>query len=711
MTLTIPRAGVIAGRAPQLTPQQPSQVGAGLSALGDKMADMGLKYKAEKLDYQGKKIQLDLARDLAAARLEAEQLGDPEVIGATWDARKAEITQRYLKGKDDAGNPIVPDALRPGIELTAAELDNRHTAAIATKKEGLFQSQRAANWIETYDRVALEASKADAETAGAMLEVADDAINQAIANGTMSPEDAAKARISLRETVATGRAVTIMETDPEAFLKRADEGEFDDLGGEGLARAKAKAQGDIYRKAAAAETAAKVAAKAEETAISNRLDEMAGMMFKGFTLTDENYLTDPKVIANPNYGKVMAAKALQTEIPAIKQMTIPQLDEQIASEEAAPKSRKYQLERIDLLRQWRDAAVTKWNTDGVEQARLAKMPVNDLPSFDAQAPNDFAAALPGRIALDRFATSNEYTATQALFSGSEKAQLEKVLDPKADVGPKLALAGAILSGAKGDTSRVMTVLGADPTFRRAAWALENTGDSALAEGILRGKQKAELKTVILPAPRMMQQAFDAATGGAFDGNPTFKAELLDAAAALYADQAAGIDPESQSSTGWLDDSTAIDLFTQSIQRVTGAQADANGKMTIGGVQEINDGFVSLPVGVAAKAVEGAFENLGQHLRGQRRSANGWDSSPTDTPPDIMRAFKAASVDGRVPALGADPQSTFADLTLQRLMTRDGRETDQYIFMRNDKGRSVPVSDANGVEYRFRLPALIREAGK
>jgi len=711
MTLTIPRAGVIAGRAPQLTPEQPSQFGAGLSALGDKMAEMGTKYKAEKLDFQGKKIQIDLARDLSAARLEAEQQGDPEAIGATWDTRKTEITQRYLNGKDEAGNPIVPEALRPGIELTAAELDNRHTDALARKSAGLVQSQRAASWVETYDRVALEASKADAETAGAMLEVADDALAQAVANGAMTPEEGAKARISLRESVATGRAVTLMETDPDAFLQRADSGEFDDLGGEGLARAKAKAQADIYRAAAAAKTAAKVAAKAEETEISKRLDEMSDMMFKGFTLTDEAYLNDPRVMANPSYGKAVAAKALQVEIPAIKQMTIPELDAQIAIEEAAPKSRKYQLERIDLLRSWRDAAVTKWNTDGVEQARRAKLPVNDLPAFDAQAPNDFAAALPQRIALDKFATETKRTTTQAMFSLQEKSQLDVVLDTKAEAGPKLELARAILAGAKGDAGRVMTVLGVDPTFRRAAWAIENTGDSALAESILRGKQKAELKTVILPAPNMMQKAFDEATGGAFDNNPTFKSEILDAATALYADQAAGIDPESQSGTGWLDDSTAIDLFTQSVQRVTGAQPDRNGSLTIGGVQSINDGFVSLPVGVAAKSVEDALDNLSQHLRGQRRSAEGWDSSPTATPPDILRAFKAASVDGRVPAFGANPQDTFADLTLQRLMTRDGRETDQYVFMRSDKGRSVPVSDANGVEYRFRLPALIREAGK
>ena len=711
MTLTIPSAGVVAGRSANIQPQQAPQTGAMLSDLGNTMADMGARYQAEKLDQQGKKIQLDLARDFAAARLEAEQLGDPLAIGQTWDARKAEITNHYLNGRDEAGNPLVPTALRPGIELTAGELDNRHTDALARKSADLVQSQRAAGWIETYDRVSLEASQADAETASAMLEVADDAIDQQITMGGMKPDEGAKAKIRLRETVATGRAVTLMETDPEAFLQRADAGEFDDLGGEGLARAKAKAQADIYRAAATAETAARVAAKAEETAIGQRLDEMSDMMFKGFTLTDEAYLNNPKVKAHPDFGRVAAAKALQTEIPAIKQMAVTELDAQIAKEEAAPKSHKYQLERVDLLRQWRDAAVTKWNTDGVEQSRKAGLPVNDLPAFDAQAPNDFAAALPGRIALDKFATSREYTTTQAMFSPQEKAQLNAVLDPKAETGPKLELARAILAGGKGDASRVMTVLGVDPTFRRAAWAIENTGDNALAESILRGKQKADLKTVSLPAPRLLQRAFDEATGGVFDSNPTFKAEMLDAASALYADGAAGIDPENQSGTGWLDDSTAIDLFTQSIQRVSGAQADRNGNLTVGGVQQINDGFVSLPVGIAAATVENTLDNLDRHLRGQRRSSDGWDSSATDAPPDIMRAFKMASVDGRIPAFGANPQATFGDVQMQRLMTRDGRETDQYIFIRSVNGRSVPVSDADGVEYRFRLPALIREAAK
>jgi hypothetical protein len=709
MALTIPKAGIVAGRAAQVNIPTPD-IGTPLSQLGQSMAEVGGRYMAERLDHQGKKIQLDIARDMAAARLEAEQLGDPAAIGAFWERRQAEISAQYLDGQDENGNPRVPPQLRGGIELTLGELGNRHVDALARKSAGLVQSQRQAQWIELSNQVAVDASKADPETAGGMLEVAEAAIDNQVAAGDMTPAEAARQKIALRETVASARATTQMETDPEAFLKAAAEGQFDDLGAEKLATRQAQAQAEIYRRAAAETKAAEVEAKARDAAIGKRLGEMTDLFAGGFKVVDEDYLTDPEVVAHEKYPAARAAQELRDEIPNLKQLTPAELTAAIAAEEAAPKTSKYQVERVAQLRAWRDQAEKRWTTEAKVVAGEAGMKPPPL-AFDPAAPQAFTDALGAALSFDAMATQDGYTETQALVTPAEKAALAKVIDPKADTAPKLALVNSIVAGAGAGARRVLTVLDADPVFRRAVWTVQNLGDQDLAEGLLRGQQKAALGTVTMPAPRMMQQAFDAVTGGAFDDRPDVKKAMMDAAAALYADGASGIDPESQSGQSFLDDSAAIDLFTSAVQRVTGATPDRNGKLTVGGVQQINDGYVSLPVGIAAAQVETALESLDYHLRGQRRTAQGWDSSATDAPPDPLRAFRAASVDGRLPDLGANPAATLAGLQMQRVLTRTGEETDQYRFVRTVNGRAYPVADAKGVEYRFRLPALIREAGR
>jgi hypothetical protein len=710
MTLTIPKAGVIAGRAAQLTPQQPGIVGAGLSALGEGMAQMGAKYTADKLDYQGKKLQIDIARDLSAARLEAEQLGDPQAVGAMWDGRKAEIQKKYFEGVDANGEPLVPEALRAGIELTLGELDNRHTDALARKSADWVQSKNEATWIELSDQIAIDASQSDPETAAALLEVSDNLIDQRVASGEMMPAEGAKQKAKQRETVYGARATSQIEADPEAFLADAKRGDYDALGAEKKATRMATAQAEIYRRVAAEEKATEVAASARQAAIGKRLGEMTDLYADGFKVVDDDRMVDPEVMAHPDYPRAAAARSLQLEIPGLRQMTPAQINQMIEAERSAPKAHKYQTERVKQLETWAEASAQRWATDGKAVAAEAGMKPPAL-EFDPENPQGFATALNASIAYDAKLRADGFPIGQAIFTGKEAANIARVLDPKADAGPKVALAQSIAAGAGQAAPRVIAAMQADPVFARTTRLIQSTNDPDLAEAILRGQQKAELKTVTMPAPRMMQQAFDAVTGGAFDGNPTLKAEMLAAAAALYADGATGIDPETQSGSGWIDDSTATDLFAKSIQRVTGARADQNGELTVGGVQEINGGFVSLPVGVPMQAVETALDDIGAHLRGQRRTAQGWDSSATATPPDPMRALRAASIDGRIPDLGANPENRLAEFQLQRVLSRTGEETDQFRFVKMRNGTAYPVGDASGVEYRFRLPALIREAAK
>lgn len=703
MALTVPKAGMIAGRSADIQIATP-EVGAQLNGLGEVMLKKGLELKAEQQRRQGVQAQLAITRELGMARQEIEQTSDPDVIGPAWDQRVADIRGRYITEDMD---PVVAE----GVGLTIQELGDRHALALGNRTIGLRQSQYEADWIDARAQITTDAATADPDTLGALVELGDGRIADRLARGVIDPATAATERQALRADIFSARSTVAIEKDPGGFIAAAEAGEYNYLDAETLATRKVAAQNELDRRAAAAAAAAKVEANAQEAAIGKRLTEMSDLMVQGFAVTDEEYLKDPAVASHPGYGEAVAAQALRNEIPNLRTMTPAEIDAQIEAERAAPKTRKYQVERLKLLTNLRDTMTSMRNTDAVAYARQAEMNVPDLPAFDPADPSSFGQGLGARLAFDDYARRNGYTQTQAVFSLQEKSELKTILDPKADPAPKLALARTVLQAGGAKADRALQAMEADPVFARATKLIAMTGSDALSTEILRGQQKLAQRTVAMPSAKDQTRLFDEITGGAFDGAPALKGQLLEAAGALYADDASGVDPDNQSGTGWMTDSAATDLFTRAVQRVTGATTDANGNLTVGGVQQIGDAYVSLPPGLPAAEVETSLEKLDAHLRGQRWNAaiGGWDSSATDAPPDPLRAFKAASIDDFAPDLGSNPRARFSSLQLHRV-----GESQIYEFRYTQNGRSYTVrraGDPQNGAFRFRLPDLVREAGK
>jgi hypothetical protein len=346
-------------------------------------------------------------------------------------------------------------------------------------------------------------------------------------------------------------------------------------------------------------------------------------------------------------------------------------------------------------------------------ARDAGMKVPDLPAFDPTDPAPFVQGLAARMDYDQWAVNAGQTKTQAILSADEKAGLVKVMDPKADVAPKMALMRSMLAAGQGRLGKLASVTEADPVFSRAARLLADTGDAALAEQMLRGQQKAALGTVNLPTERQMNTVLDEITGGTFDGNPGLKAELLASSRALYADAAAGINPDGASSLmPFMDDEDAQNLFSTSVQRALGARADRSGQLSIGGLQPVNDKPVWLPPGIGADDVETTFDSVEDQLRGKVRmqvqgeAVYGWDAAQPD--PDRLRALRAASVTGLAPDLGSDPATRFRNIALRRVGQSDLYE---LTYTHNGRTYTVPQADATRTAYRFRLSDLMREAAK
>lgn len=707
MPISVPQAGNVAGRSADIRIEAPD-TGAIFAEFGQRLAAHGQKLKAERDAITQQRVQLDMARDLATARQEVEQTSDPAELGASWESRSAEIYGRHVGQIEDP-------ALRERLDLAFAEMNDRHGLAVGNRAIALTQSQREALWVEQRATITAEAARADDESFGILVDLGEQSIENRLASGDIDPAQAAKERQDLRADVYGARAAQAISDDPEAFIAAVNGGGYDVLG-DRVTDLRLSAEREIARRADAAAKEADKALEAQKRAVKARLTDQAQIFDKGLSASDEAMLADPNVLAIVNtdpelqvaHAKAMAAKSLRDEIPNFRQMTPAQLRAEVARERATPKDHPYQTERVAVLEGWLGKIEAEWQSDGVAAARAAGFTLADLPD-PAADPTAFAAALDQRLSFDGWAKKNGYTQTQAILSSAEQARLKSVLDPAAAVEPKLALAQSVAAAAGRDARKVTALIGADPVFNRALRILQDSGDQDLAAQILTGQQKEKLGTVSPPPKTQRQLTFAQVTGGALAADPALEAEIFEAASALYAAEAAGVNPDGDNSVlSFKDDTEAQDLFAQAVARVSGAKPDRNGNLTVGGLQDVNGTMVVLPKGMAREAVTDAWENIDRQLRGAV-----WDDryqtwSFAGEAADPLRALRAASIDpGAAPALGGNAAAQWSNVHLRRV-----GETDVYELVLNRNGREVPVpvaGDDMGRSFRFRLPALIEGA--
>lgn len=723
MSLTVPTAGVIGGRSADVRIATPD-TGQVVSEFGAKVAELAQGWKREQLQAENVKAQLGITRDLGQARLEAEQIGDPAVVGPTYDARVAEVRKKYI-------TPDTDPELAASLDQSIGELSQRHGFALSQKVINLTRSQREADWIAAREDIANQAVTADPETFGALIEVGEAAIDTRVQNGLIDPEQGAKEKQALRQDVYLGRANALIESDPQAYLNADDAGEMNALGGELRSSRRLLAMQELSRRADEADRAAKVAAKARQDEIGKTLADMTSITAQGYSSADEARANDPEFQAHPDFPKYLAARELRDEMPGIRQMTEADLRAAIAKEEAKPKTKGFETERVKVLKEWLKKTSEGYATAPVETAIKVGLPVPQLPAFDSADPAPFAKGLSSRISFE--ASQKGRFKGPGVFTADERQALKPVLDPKADTAPKIALAQSIIAAAGPDSGRIAGLLGADPVYQRAIRVLSTTGDKGLAESMLRGQQKIELKTVVLPTEPKMVQVFNQISGGAFQtaGMPAAQAdavlrlasEVTTAARAIYADTAPTVDPEASSGTDWTTSDAATTIYADAVKRALGATADTTGALNIGGLAEINGGYASLPPSVPVKEAEAVHEAVRRQIMGYTDMSQtdtlaqpGVPLAPTSTAHpvvvparDPLRALEAASVTGMRPDLGKDAADRWSTIQFRRI-----GQSDQYELFYVEDGRVYTVrqaDDPRGRAYRMRLPDLISEAGK
>jgi hypothetical protein len=699
MTLTVPRAGVTAGRAPGVQIEA-DETGAAVAQFGARIGQAGMSILNDALDRQATRLQIDMTKALGEARLEFEQMNDPDAIDAGWQQRATELRQRFVTG--DERNPMHP-RLRERVGLAFDELANRHAMALGARAIEARRNQRAAYWTEYSTEVLTQSRTADPDTRAVLLDQAIRKVDEDLAANLITPFEAAQRKITLREDAANAAAIGLVDSDPASFLDRVDAGEFNDLAPEKIETYRVRAQANIDQAAAATEREAEAAAKERETAIGNRLDTITNIAGKGLVNAEEvDFLSSPEARAHPKFAEAMAAVQLRDEIPGLSTLTPAELEAQLAAERAKPLTAEYQAERVAVLERLVNETRQGWAADGVAYARDKGFRVPELPPFDPANPAAFEAGLSERLTFAARATAEGYTESPPIFDDAELTQLKSVAAVSADPAVRAELARSIWRATGGRPDPVARLLEGDAVFSYATGLIGATGSTTLARELFAGQQKIEGKTVNLPAQRDQVIVFDELTAGMFEGQPQVKAQIMAATAALYANGATGINPDETSGGAWRD-GEARATYEQAMQRVLGAAPDASGNLTIGGVQEIDTGWTLLPPGVSRDRANDALRKIEMQLRGAAWDPNlrTYVFNELREGVDPMRGLRAASLTGRAPDLGEEARERWGEVRMVAI----GDDRYKLVWDGGD-GRVLDVPDETGARYEFSLRKLI-----
>lgn len=714
MSLTVPKAGIIAGRS--ATPQSAGadQTGAALSQLGDRMLQIGTQLEGDRLQRQAGRLQVDMAKDLNALRLEFDQMNDADRIDAEWQPRLEMVRQKYAEGVDENGRPLVDRKHKDAVLTAFDDLANRHGMSVARHGIGVRASERAATRMTIVDEAVSQAASAAPEAAAAVKAMAMDRIATDLEAGHITHEQATREAQALMEATDDAVALQVIAQDPEAFLERAAAGAFDGMDGVKRARYIVRAKSALATRETAAQKEQARAAELRSAEIGKQMQATIDVLAEGKPSPNEQFVEDQEWQAHPDYPAFRARYDLINEKPGLMQMSPAELRAEIAAEQKAPASQKFQTERLGVLRGILEASEKGWQSDAPAYARQIGINIPELPQFDPTDPAAFGEAVATRSVLMGAIEAQDYTPRANVFSQAERAQLKPALAINADPGAKSALVTSVVKsvGREKAPAVLAELAGMDTEAGRViehvTGLLARGADPALAQEVFEGQKMKAEGTVNMPGATMRRAMFDEMTGNMFANDPA-RLQLMEMADALYAANAPGVDPEDTSRLGILD-GPARDIYAAAVARALGATPDRNGNLTVGGLQEIRGAATLLPPGVPVASVEQALEAVERDLIGRYERID-----PKNTleqkyvEPDLGR-LTAASVTGAAPNLG-DPDSpdyapddVFEDLQMMPL------GNGEFYFVRDRGGRMLPVLEQGSREvYRFRLTTLIEAA--
>lgn len=717
MSLTVPKAGLIAGRAARAGQVVPN-AGAEIAQMGDGVASAATAIENDRLSREAQRHQVDLTKDMNDLRLELEQIGDPDVLDEQWGLRVAALRKSYFATPNENGDTRVDPKNYERFGLAFDDLANRHGSAMGQRVMAGRFAQREATWVNYQHEAVNSGANADPETRDGLLASGDAMIDELVTNNVIDAATGAKRKLALRGDMNNASAISLIGSDPQAYLDLAASGEFDGLGGEAKARYGVQAQKALDRQAATAATAAEKANKVRDKETDAKLDDVIAISGAGRTSVNEAWLNSPEVQGRPKYAEAMASIALREEQPSFDQMTVADLDVLITAERGKKLSEPFQAERLKVLEETRTARADAWQKDAVGTGRAQGIPTPSLPQYDPNNPAGFAAGLDARLTHAQWLVEKGYTDQIQLFDADDLAALKPHLALDADPKDRANLATILTNTMGVDAPKMAARMGADAAFVYSTNLTAQGAPADTVSDIMAGSQKLAAKTVQIPTHNKFVAEFGKQTEGMFLEQPELAPQILASAKALYAQSGASDDPAE----------IDTEVFATALQRALGGEADTNGQLTVGGLQTFDvrgtwggsgdDYAIPLPVGVPAAGVNTALDQIEADLSKRwvrdHKGTTGPDTGSYSSP--SLERLAAASISGAAPNFGDpeaadfDPAETFSNMRLGAYW-KGGKPSDTYVFYAERGGRKVFLYDTEGKVFRISLKQLLQGASQ
>lgn len=429
---------------------------------------------------------------------------------------------------------------------------------------------------------------------------------------------------------------------------------------------------------------------------------------EGRVAEGEEILNNPEAVAmHPELAREAAAfRQIRDSMPDFMAMTPAAQAATVAQLNEAEVSEEWELDVVDAARSAAKENRKAWADDPVKRAGevLADSemgPPPALPDLTPEDPQKFVAALADRKGyMDRIRAEN-YTDTMAYLTEQEAQGIAAFMGKDTPAELRAAMAGAIVAGFGPDAVTVFDEIGGDTATMFAGKIMAAGGRPDVAQAILTGQQMLAENLVQLPPKADRLAAFDGQIADAFTGITGAvgaQAEIMEAAKAIYATKAQGIEANSEA---------ASELMAQSIQIALGQTTNKRGEKA-GGVQPIMGRNTLLPVGISGEKADRALRtaltgnpNDGSFSGAMSNLATGLFGGSAEVDMDaIWRAAGATSV----PMVNGKPiPQAYIDNDQVRIISAGGN---LYRMQIEGASSQIHVTDDHGIILFFDLPKLM-----
>lgn len=685
MSLTVPKAGAVAGRAAQLR-FEASTAGDDVARLGMTMLQVGQQIAEEQEQRGLGKARVAVAQRLNDLQLQGQQIGDPDELDQFG-------TGEFQRARQEAVDSA-PAAIRDQVGQMFDEQALPHKARLGGRGIELRQSQELANLSALGEEVVRTVAIADPATQAAARTQYDTQLESLVHRGVLPPDQAERLRQQFGGQMETARATRMLSEDPDALVAAVDAGEFATMGGDAAQGWRARGVAAAAADAARIEAAAKVARTEQISAAKDLLKDGIAVLGKGQPFSRDAdavaLMSDPEIANLPEAREYIAMVQLTQERPGLAVKPLAEKRALLKDLEKQPISKPYEADKQAALRRMIEADEKGFREDPLTRAgEIGLKPAAALPDPSGADPQDLVTSLRERGRYVDALQQQGYTTTPKYFTASERASWSDAVGAGASPAQKAQLAQSLASSLGPAAEDAAQELGADPVFGLVGGGLAHGMSPQTAKQIFDGQRVIEGQQVKLPAKTERRQSFFGEFNSLFfDGTvagwpdqSAARDQITSAADALYAYRMRSAQAAGDGMDGQIEETA----YLQSIHEVMGGTGRYDKSDARGGVQELREALTILPAGVAASAVEDRLDTLAEGT------------------PD---AWMAVSASGNRPEIGGQP----ADAYSLRQMNLRAIGPDQYIMLRpTPSGAPAVMMGDDGKPFVISLTALMQGA--